>query len=226
MESIDFYKYPGEDVLVNYFDCHDAEELAMLEALSTGANLLYLQLHPIDGKFDFKHLKDIHHFIFQDVYEWAGQTRKVDIAKNSLFCRSQFIDSYADSVFSDFYSSCKSMENDKSQFVETLAAHYADMNALHPFREGNGRSQREFTRELCLSCGYVFDLTCTSHREMLDASILSFNKADNSGLVSVFNKCIIPIEEYGNLQKQLTSKFLILSEDDIDDDLYERIFGR
>ena len=50
MESIDFYKYPGEDVLVNYFDCHDAEELAMLEALSTGANLLYLQLHPIDGK--------------------------------------------------------------------------------------------------------------------------------------------------------------------------------
>lgn len=85
MESVDIYKYPGEDVLINEFDCHDADDLAMLEALSTGGNLAFLQLHPIKGKFDFKHLKDIHHFIFQDVFEWAGQTRKVDIAKSSLF---------------------------------------------------------------------------------------------------------------------------------------------
>ena len=72
MESIDHYKYPGEDVLINEFECHDAEDLAMLEALSTGGNLAYLQLHPIKGKFDFRHLKDIHRFIFQDVYAWAG----------------------------------------------------------------------------------------------------------------------------------------------------------
>lgn len=56
MENIDHYKYPGEDVLINEFDCHDAEDLAKLEALSTGGNLAYLQLHPIKGKFDFRHI--------------------------------------------------------------------------------------------------------------------------------------------------------------------------
>ena len=52
MESVDFYKNPGEDVLINSFDCHYAEELALLEALSTGGNLLYLQKYPIDGNFE------------------------------------------------------------------------------------------------------------------------------------------------------------------------------
>lgn len=60
-------------------------ELEKLEALSTGANLAWLQLHPIRGEFDFQHLKDIHYFIFQDVYDWAGQVRTIDIGKNNLF---------------------------------------------------------------------------------------------------------------------------------------------
>lgn len=226
MESIDHYKYPGEDVLINEFDCHDAEDLSLLEALSTGGNLAYLQLHPIRGKFDFGHLKEIHRFIFQDVYSWAGQVRDIDIGKGNLFCRAQFIEDYAISVFSDFYSSCFEARKDKKTFVKILADHYGDMNALHPFREGNGRSQREFTRELCLKCGYVFDLTKTAHEEMLSASVLSFDKGDNSGLATIFDKCCIPIKEYDGLQKILTSKLLILSGDDTESDLEKKIFGR
>ncbi len=225
MESIDHYKYPGEDVLINEFDCHDANELSMLEALSTGGNLAYLQMHPLKGKFDFKHLKDIHRFIFQDIYEWAGKIRDIDIGKGNLFCRAQFIEDYAVSVFSDFYSSCYESRKNKETFVKTLANHYGDMNALHPFREGNGRSQREFTRELCLKCGYVFDLTKTNHKEMLDASVLSFDKGDNSGLADIFDRCCIPKSEYKDLQQKLTSRLLILSEDDIDSDFEKQIFG-
>ena len=226
MESVDIYKYPGEDVLRNKFDCHNNEELALIEALSTGGNLAYLQLHPINGKFDFKHLKDIHFFIFQDIYDWAGMIRTIDISKNNLFCRAQFIENYASSVFSDFYASCKAAKKDKQEFVKILASHYADMNALHPFREGNGRSQREFARELCIECGYVFDLTVTSHSEMLEASVLSFNKADNSGLEAIFDKCLTPIDEYKDLQKNFTSKLMILSSDDIDDGMSNRLFGK
>lgn len=225
MASIDHYKYPGEDVLINEFDCHNVEELVMLEALSTGGNLAYLQMHPIKGKFDFKHLKDIHKFIFQDVYEWAGKIRDIDIGKGNLFCRAQFIEDYAASVFSDFYISCYKARGDKSSFVKVLASHYGDMNALHPFREGNGRSQREFVRELCLKCGYVLDLTLTSHKEMLEASILSFDLGDNSGLVRIFDKCCISKGEYKEYQKALTSKLLILSEDDVSSDFEERLFG-
>ncbi|WP_084152898.1 Fic/DOC family protein [Oribacterium sp. NK2B42] len=226
MESIDHYKYPGEDILINEFNCHDAEELAMLEALSTGGNLAYLQMHPIKGKFDFKHLKEIHRFIFQDIYGWAGIPRDIDIGKGNLFCRAQFIDEFAITVFSDFYKSCYEAKKDKTSFVENLAKHYGDLNALHPFREGNGRSQREFARELCLKCGYILDLTQTNHKEMLHASILSFDSGDNSGLENIFDRCCIPKKEYKNLQKALTSKLLILSNDDVDSAIEERFFSK
>ena len=215
MKSVDKYVYPGTSVLINKFNCRDAEKLREIEALSTGGNLAYLQLHPIKGKYDFKHLKDIHHFIFQDMYDWAGQIRTIDIGKGNLFCRAQFIESYAESVFGDFLSTCYEARSDRERFVVVFAKHYADMNALHPFREGNGRAQREFARELCIECGYVFDLTQTTHEEMLEASIKSFNTGNNDGLVSIFGRNIIPIEEYKEYQSRLTSALLILSKDDI-----------
>ena len=109
----------------------------------------------------------------------------------------------------------KTVKDRRSAFVETLAAQYADMNALHPFREGNGRAQREFTRELCLKCGYVFDLTKTTHQEMLSASITSFNRGDNTELTAIFEKNVIPFEEYKDYQSKLTSVLMILSSDDI-----------
>ena len=215
MKSADKYVYPGTNVLINKFDCRDEEKLREIEALSTGGNLAYLQLHPIKGKFDFKHLKKIHYFIFQDMFEWVGKIRTVDIGKNNLFCRVQFIETYAESVFGDFYSSCFDTRADRKEFIKVFAKHYADMNALHPFREGNGRAQREFSRELCYECGYVLDLTQTSHEEMLEASIQSFNTGNNDGFVEIFGKSIISIDEYKDYQSKLTSTLLILSKNDL-----------
>lgn len=214
MKSVDRYVYPGTDILINKFECRDANKLKEIEILSSGANLAYLQLHPVRGKFDFKHLKNIHHFIFQDIFDWAGEIRTIDIGKNNLFCRAQFIESYAESVFKDFYKSCYENRYDKTKYIKCLAEHYADLNALHPFREGNGRTQREFTRELCLKCGYVFDLTQTTGREMLDASIQSFNTGNNKGFIDIFSRCVIPMEEYKDYQSRLTDGLLILSKDD------------
>ena len=64
---------------------------------------------------------------------------------------------------------------------------------MHPFREGNGRAQREFARELCLKCGYTFDLRHTNHKEMVEASIQSMSKGDNTGLEAIFQKAIRPL---------------------------------
>ena len=138
----------------------------------------------------------------------------MDIGKNNLFCRAQFINDYAETVFGDFYPACNKNKNDKDSFIESLASHYADLNALHPFREGNGRTQREFARELCLNCGYILDLTKTRHEEMLTASIVSFEKGDNTDFINIFSRCVIPVEEYRNYQSKLTSSLLILSKDD------------
>lgn len=80
-------------------------------------------------------------------------------------------------------------QNDQAEFIHRLTSHYADLNALHSFREGNGRAQREFARELCCKCGYLFDLTHTNHEEMLNASIKSFY-ADNAELERIFSKAV------------------------------------
>lgn len=209
------YCYPHTNVLKNKLNIRDADKFLNAEIRFTSNRLFGLQKCPESGSFDLKHLQCIHRRIFQDLFDWAGKIRSVDIAKGSLFCPSWNIQGYAQDVFRDFYSSCMTAKDDKQQFVKTLAAHYADLNALHPFREGNGRSQREFTRELCMECGYIFDLTQTKHHEMLNASILSLDAGDNTGLEQIFNCAVVSVNEYKGLNEQLESKIMILSSDDI-----------
>ena len=188
------YCYPNSNVLRNKKNLTDGHDLMEAETQYTAVRLLALQDMPIMGSFDFDHLKQIHGYLFQDLYEWAGEPRTVNIGKGNLFCLVQYIDSYADTVFGRFAKDCIAAKPDPERFVRTLAGHYADMNALHPFREGNGRAQREFARQLCLHCGYAFDLTQTSHVEMLRASRLSFDTGDNSALASIFKRVVRPIQ--------------------------------
>lgn len=207
------YCYPNSNVLINKKDIRNAKELLDAEILYTGIRLMELQECPISGKFDFKHLCKIHKYIFQDIYGWAGKVRTIDIGKGNMFCYVQNISGYAEIVFNKYFPSCYSVKADRDRFVEVLADNYADLNALHPFREGNGRSQREFARELCLECGYAFDLSRTTHKEMLVASIYAFNKADNSKLLEIFKKAVIPIGEY---QPPDISYINILTSDDLE----------
>lgn len=71
---------------------------------------------------------------------------------------------------------CKKYKENREEFIKVFAENYGDLNALHPFREGNGRTQREFARLICMECGYAFDLSVTTHEEMLRASKISFDK--------------------------------------------------
>lgn len=188
------YCYPDTDTLMNRLNIHDAGRLLEAETGLVSIRLYQLQKHPVKGSFDFAHLCNIHHHIFQDVYDWAGKPRTVNIAKgNSLFCPAWNLSGYADDVFRCYYKDCMRTKDSRSDFIHNIAAHYADLNALHPFREGNGRSQREFCRELCLKCGYLFDLTHTCRDEMLKASIDSLEKGDNTGLETIFRKCVISL---------------------------------
>jgi cell filamentation protein len=205
------YCYPNSDVLKNKLNITDAKQLFEVEKELTFIRLQELKTKPIIGKFDFDHLKKIHRYIFQDVYEWAGQIRTVEIGKGNLFCTTPCIQSYADSVFGKYYSQCYSRKEDIHEFVKVFSENYGDLNALHPFREGNGRAQREFARLVCLKCGYVFDLACTTHAEMLNASRISFDKADNSFLQDIFEKAVIPQENYRGENSALS----ILTSDDM-----------
>lgn len=187
------YCYPDTDTLINRLDIHSSSRLVEAEIRIVSIRLYQLQVQPVSGSFDFEHLCRIHRFIFQDLYSWAGELRTVNIAKKSLFCLTQHMTGYAQTIFPAYYHDCMQAKDKPDEFIHVLAEHYADLNALHPFREGNGRSQREYCRELCLKCGYIFDLTHTCRDEMIQASIDSLDKGDNTGLEAIFHKCIIPL---------------------------------
>ena len=206
------YCYPNTDVLKNKLNIKNAQTLFKAEERLTSLRLQELQDKPVSGKFDFEHLKKIHEYVFQDLYDWAGKSRTVDIGKGNLFCTVPCIEDYAISVFNKYYKQCYESKNDFDKFIEVLAENYGDLNALHPFREGNGRAQREFARELCLICGYDFDLSCSTHKEMLEASIYSFNTGDSSKLRVIFKKAITP---YDSLKQDKSTNLKILSMDDL-----------
>ena len=210
------YCYPNSDVLKNKLNITNAEELFETEKELTIIRLQELQKNPIKGNFDFKHLKDIHEYIFQDLYDWAGKERTVEIGKGNLFCTTRCLQSYAESVFNKYYSQCYAAKDDFSDFVKVFAENYGDLNALHPFREGNGRTQREFARLICLDCGYDFDLSSFTHEKMLNASILSFEKGDNSEFEDIFSQDLSPYNK--NIERD-NNKLGILTSDDLTIDI-------
>lgn len=188
---MDRYCYPGTSILKNKKGIKDAGQLFWAEATYTWQRLQDLEEKPIRGGFDFRHLKKIHRYIFQDLYEWAGHPRTVNISKGNMFCSVQNIESYAGIVFRNFAGNLRACKDDPEAFIHALAENYGNLNALHPFWEGNGRSQREFARELCLDCGYIFDISCSSHEEMLSASIQSFT-GSSQGLEEIFKRAVMP----------------------------------
>ena len=222
------YCYPDSDVLVNKLNIRDKNYLSLAETELTFTRLMQLQSNPIEGNFDFNHLKKIHKFIFQDLYDWAGKERTCEIGKGNLFCLTEYIQSYANTVFKKYFPQCYSNKNSIEDFINVFSNNYADLNALHPFREGNGRTQREFARCVCLKCGYDFDLSVTTHEKMLEASILSFNEGNNSKFIKIFSDVINPLDRFEALKNE-PDYLKILTADDLnlidpsDYDYYETI---
>ncbi len=183
------YCYPNSDVLINHLNIRNADKLQEAERTLTMLRLLDLLEKPITGKFDLKHLQKIHQYIFQDLYPWAGKIRTVDIAKSNMFCKVQFIESQADEIFGKLQSDHYLKDLPKKQFVKKAAYYFSEINALHPFREGNGRTQREFIRQLAYHSGYNLHFASICEKEMVEASIDSF-VCDYKKMEALFTKII------------------------------------
>lgn len=149
--------------------------------------------HSLPGDFDFHHLQRIHQYIFQDIYDWAGKIRVCDIAKTNLFCKVEYIPLTADEIFGELRSDHYLQGLSRDQMIERLSYYLGEINALHPFREGNGRTQREFLRELAKTCGYRLQWEKITPEEMLAASIDSFVKKYEK-MEALFDKCIKTIK--------------------------------
>ncbi len=189
-EQEDPYVYEDTGVLKNFFDIRDADRLQRVETEFTYARLAYLQLHPVEGKFDLAHLQSIHRYIFQDVYPWAGQLRIGNLSINGhRFANHDCIESYGRAML-------LSLERERSiwkpsDIHERLAHYLGELNALHPFREGNGRTQREFIGQLARQHGIKINWHQMSQESMILASIASC-KGDDLPMVELIGQNIDP----------------------------------
>lgn len=143
----DGYFIEGTDVLKNKLGITDKEELKEKEIEITFLKNLELMEKPIDLDFGVEHLREIHRYLFGDIYYFAGENRNVDMRKgNSYFAPSSEIDRRLEMAFLEFENELKDVYS-KYDFASHLANIYLELIIIHPFREGNGRSVREFIRE-------------------------------------------------------------------------------
>lgn len=142
----DSYFYPGTTVLKNKLGVTDQALLQQIEADITFKKLTELYMNPINGDFDAQHFKDIHRYLFEDIYPFAGEFRNVDMCKDFYFVTNSEIESRLGIVLNEMHNDflkCRSYQD----YVILLAQFYYDLLTVHPFREGNGRTTREFLRE-------------------------------------------------------------------------------
>lgn len=169
--SDDPYVYPGTDVLRNMRGIRDGEELAEFEAHLTFLRSLLLASKPIAGEYDLAHLRAFHRYLFAGLYEWAGELRTVVLAKTDLFCLPEHIESYGAEIFGKLAEEDRLRSLDRKPFIDRFAHYLADVNALHPFRDGNGRAQRAFFAQLASDAGYRLDWQLIDARRNTEASV-------------------------------------------------------
>jgi len=147
------YTYPGTNVLRNQLNLRVLSELQQKEHYISATKLFELILFPIHVS-SVTDIQEIHRYLFKEIYPWAGELRKVNISKDGkAFMSMQSFEmgrGDIDSLISDFHKKAKT----KTEISHHLAGVLDNINFMHPFREGKGRTQREVIRVLALSKGY------------------------------------------------------------------------
>lgn len=207
-EFIDPYIDPGTGILRNLVGAKTYDELRNAEG-----ELVALRINEIVEKPSLQvagSLDDfcgIHRVLFQDIYDWAGKVRTVEIKKSAedaeFFLPSPNIpmgiawaqeELKKDGMLKDVELNC---------FAERLAYHYDNYNFIHPFREGNGRTQRLFWTLICHDAGYDLDWRKVSGDENDEASRLAAEDRNYSKLVDIFVRISQPCDPSAPLSDDL-----------------------
>ncbi len=171
-----YYCYPHSTVFKNKLNIKTRPELKVAERGITSLRAAQILKEGLVGKFDFDYLKAIHKFLFGDVYEWAGEVRQINISKGNLFCAFQFIEDQAKILFEQLKNENYLKDiKDRETVAKRIAYYLGEINAIHAFREGNGRAQRVFVQLLAESLGYNLDFAHVTQRQMIEVSFESFS---------------------------------------------------
>ncbi|OEE62786.1 cell filamentation protein Fic [Enterovibrio norvegicus FF-33] len=185
----DKYCYADSDVLINLLNIRDFDDLAEAESEFTAERYRTYQSKkkPIE-RFDLAHLIHLHYHLFQDVYKWAGQLRDVDISKgNTRFCTFTRIVPEANKLFIKI-PSLQTITH-REQLIDAVADLFCELNLLHPFREGNGRTLRFFFEEMLFDIGYDITWPEINQQQWIKANIAGVH-LDLAPLKGIFNQAI------------------------------------
>ena len=187
--------YEGTVCLINKFNIRDEKQLAALEADITLAKVMELVKSPIQGNFDFSHYKAIHKFLFEDLYDWAGNIRTVEISKKgTAFVKASDIEQLADNCFKRLKRNQFFVGYSFDAFIPAIVDFYCTTNLLHPFREGNGRTQKVFVNQLAENAGYQINFSQMDADELMVATIYSAQGIVDY-LEKLFYKNTIPLKK-------------------------------
>ena len=142
LQEEDPYLLSGSTCLINRLGITNTQALNEAEAAISKVAFAELIANPIEPTFNLKHMCRIHHYLFSDIYEWAGQLRQTEISKGGqLFLPYRNIEDVAAEVFYQLQKDSFLRELDETEFAYKAAYYLGRVNMIHPFREGNGRVQ-------------------------------------------------------------------------------------
>lgn len=184
------YCYPDSDVLKNKLNIRDRDELKQAEEEITALKQYMLMESPIKGRFTKTHLMNIHRFLFEDIYPFAGHIRREQISKgDTMFFPPHLIGQELDKVFAKLHGDKMLYETDRKRQIEHLSYIMSELNIIHPFREGNGRSIRELIRCMALYYGFSLDWSRVDRDTMIDAAVKSV--VDSMAFGNIITQCQI-----------------------------------
>lgn len=168
----DPYQSADHPILRNLPGFTDPETLEAFEALS----VLQRSEEPFpQGKLDAEHFKAVHHHLFQDVYDWAGRPRTIRIFKDgSPFCYPESFDQELRRIFNWLSDGNYLAGLSRQAFARDAAWFLSELNAVHLFREGNGRTQSAFLAMLAAEAGHPLGFDRLDPDAWMAAMIISF----------------------------------------------------
>ncbi|RWR02470.1 cell filamentation protein Fic [[Pantoea] beijingensis] len=188
MTDRDPYLWQDIKVLKNRLQIREAHRLQQAELAFTALRAATLELGSDNP--GLPHLCAIHRVLFQDLYEWAGELRHIDIyLDDTPFCHFEYIEKEGNALMAALEAEKGFDGLSQKAFIERLAYYYCEINMLHPFRDGNGRTQRIFFEQLALHAGYLIDWT-PIEREVWLAANREGVSGNLQGLIDIFSKVV------------------------------------
>ena len=176
------YCYPGTDVLRNKEDIRNGADLERFERRHSANRL---ETMPPRLPISIDGYRAIHRYLLQDVYDWAGEYRFVNTGRGAPFCKAIYIAAEMEKRFAAIKAGSGLRGLPIAAFAGRAAEHLNELNAIHPFLDGNGRTLRAFLELLAAKAGHEIDIARIAPKAWNEASILGFHKQDHRPMAQV-----------------------------------------